>query len=154
MTKTIVSNADPQALLRDIVGPLCERATNPHGSILSLDFGTMARRPDDEPAAVLHGWRHLTILSPWRLQDDQQIHCDWNTNGGRNGLIAPFIARLEGQRVLEATTSPPGWDLTLRWSEGLTLLVFGDSNNERDDAWFILGTDGAEAGATPIIRHR
>ena len=148
-----MSNSDLQALLRDIIDQRCEGATNPHGSILSLDFGTLGLRPDDEPTAALHGWRHLTILSPWRLQDDQQILCDWNTTGGKSGTISSVIGQLLGQQVVAAHTSPPGWDLTIRWSKGLSLVVFGDSNDEREDAWFILGTDGAEAGASPMIRQ-
>lgn len=147
-----MQKSDIHGLLHDIVGQRCERATNPHGSILSIDFGALGRRPDDDLSATLHGWRHLSILSPWRIQDQQHILADWNTNGGRSGTISAAIEPLVGQRVLAAQTSSPGWDLTIQWSGGLSLVVFGDSNDDREDAWFILGTDGVEASAIPIIR--
>lgn len=146
-----MNKIDPRALLGDIVGQRCERAANPHGSILSLDFGTLGRRQGDDAAAPTHGWRHLTVLSPWRLQNDHEILCDWNTDGGRNGTIASAIEKLVGQLAVAAHAAPPAWDATITWSNGLTLVIFGDSTDDRDDAWFILGTDGAEAGATPIV---
>ena len=147
-----MSNSDLQSLVRDIVGQQCEGAQNPNGSVLSLDFGTLGRRANDDPSATPHGWRHLTVLSPWRLESEAEIVIDWNTDGGTGGAIMPAIEGLIGQRVVAASTAPPGWDLRIRWSNGLTLVVFGDSTDDREDAWFILGTDGAEAGAVPVLR--
>jgi hypothetical protein len=92
------------------------------------------------------------VLSPWRLESEAEIVIDWNTDGGAGGAILPAIEVLIGQRVVAASTSPPGWDLRIRWSNGLTLVVFGDCTDDREDAWFILGTDGAEAGAVPVLR--
>lgn len=147
-----MSDSDPRVLLADVLGQRCERATNPHGSILSLDFGELGRRKDDDASAVLHGWRHLTVLSPWRLQLPAEVLCDWNSSGGSEGVLGVVIAQLEGQTVVAAATTEPAWDLTLTFSSGVQLVVFGDSTDDREDAWFILGTDGMECGAVPVVR--
>ncbi len=147
-----MSDSDPRGLLADVVGQRCERATNPHGSILSLDFGELGRREDDEASSTLHGWRHLTVLSPWRLQQPDEVLCDWNSSGGPEGALPSVIAQLEGQTVIAATTTTPAWDLTIVFSSGMRLLVFGDNTDDREDAWFILGTDGTECGAVPVVR--
>jgi hypothetical protein len=147
-----MKDSDPRVLLADVVGQRCERATNPHGSILSLDFGELGRRIDDDASSVLHGWRHLTILSPWRLQLPAEVLCDWNSSGGPSGALGAVIAQLEGQTVVAAATTTPAWDLILTFSSGVQLMVFGDSTDSREDAWFILGTDGTECGAVPVVR--
>lgn len=147
-----MATSDLRALLADIVGQRCERATNPHGSILSLDFGALARRENDDSSSVAHGWRHLTIFSPWRLQSEDEILCDWNSDGGAGGVITTVLSQLEGQTAVSTATEPPAWDMTIQFSSGLQLVVFGDSTDDRDDAWFILGTDGKEGGATPVLR--
>ena len=145
-------DSDPRVLLADVIGQRCERATNPHGSILSLDFGELGHRKGDDASSVLHGWRHLTVLSPWRLQLPAEILCDWNSSGGTEGVIAAVVAQLEGEAVVAAATAAPAWDLTITFSSGVQLVVFGDNTDEREDAWFILGTDGAECGAIPVVR--
>ncbi len=147
-------DADPRVLLADVVGQRCERATNPHGSILSLDFGELGRRKGDDAASVLHGWRHLTVYSPWRLQLPQEILCDWNSSSGSAGVIIAVVAQLQGQSVVAAATAAPAWDLKITFSSGIELAVFGDNTDDREDAWFILGTDGAECGAIPVMRGR
>ena len=147
-----MTNSDPRVLVRDIVGQLCEGATNPYGSILTLELGTLSQRLSSTEPGELYGWRQLTVLSPWRLQTETAVLCDWNCEGGANGTINPVIEQLKGEHVVTAETAPPGWDLRIHWSNGLSLVVFGDSTDDREDAWFILGTDGAEAGAVPVLR--
>jgi hypothetical protein len=141
-----------QATVQEIAGQKCERASNPHGSILSLDFGPLSLRPDEAPDSTPHGWRHLTVLSPWRLQTDREVISDWNVEGGAEGYVTSTLKLLIGQKVVSVETEPPAWDLRIRWENGLTLVVFGDCTDDRDDAWFILGTDGVEIGATPAVR--
>lgn len=136
-----------EALVGDCVGQRCENVVNPHGSILSIDIGPLGRRPDDGVDDIPHGWRHLTVLCPWRLQSDLAVLCDWNVSGGAGGAIQQATQQLIGANIQAAHTAPPGWDLRLEFSNGLTLLAFGDRTESRRDAWFILGTDGAEAGA-------
>lgn len=145
--------SDPRTLVPDIVGQRCEGALNPYGSILTLELGTLSQRLDSVPSGELYGWRQLTVLSPWRLQTETEILCDWNCDGGVDGAISPIIAQLIGEDVVAAETAPPGWDLRIRWSNGFTLFVFGDSTDDRENAWFILGTDGAEARAVPVVRN-
>lgn len=143
---------DVEQLLNDITDQPCSRAENPHGSILSLDFGVLSRRQDDEPGAKKHGFRHLTVLSPWRIQSPGEVICDWNTTGGAKGGITPAVAELVGCRVVKASCWLPAWDMRLKFDNSWELVVFGDSDDDREDAWFILGTDGAEGGAVPRIR--
>lgn len=146
MTSTV------QELVSQIVGTSCEVAENPYGSILSIDFGPLGLGPDDSADARMHGWRHLTVSSPWRVQDDHEILFDWNVDGGANGLLPRLLSLLVGQTVVSAFTKPPAWDLVLRFAGGFQLVVFGDRDDNRDDAWFILGTDGAKATARPVVR--
>lgn len=143
---------DPRELLADVVGQVCSGVSNPHGSIVSIDFGALGRREDDDPAAFPHGFRHLTILSPWRLQSEAEVLCDWNSSGGTGGTIESVLPILAGRKVISAIATPPAWDLIVKFSGDVQLVVFGDNDDDRDDAWFILGTDGQECGAVPRIR--
>lgn len=140
---------DMDVLLGELVGQRCEGVDNPYGSILRLDIGPLAVRVDDEVGAKPHGWRHLTIESPWRLVLQREVLCDWNDDGGTGGVLTDLIASLKGKTVLEVSAAPPGWDLRIRLSDGFELFVFSDSNDDRDDAWFILGTDGLTLSAGP-----
>lgn len=142
---------DLRSAVGDLVGQRCERAENPAGSILSIDFGPLAVRTDDPPGAKPHGWRHLTVLSPWRLQSDELVIADWNVDGGPSGALPHVIHQLVGDRVVRAATTGPAWDLTLHWESGLVLVVFSDITDERDTAWFILGTDGLDVAAVPEV---
>lgn len=140
---------DINTLLGELVGQRCEGADNPYGSILRLDIGLLGVRANDAPGTTPHGWRHLTAESPWRLASNREVLCDWNDEGGVGGVLAKRIVHLVGKTVLEIVTAPPGWDLRMRLSEGLDLFVFSDSNDDREDAWFILGTDGLTASVGP-----
>lgn len=141
-----------EVVVGELVGLLCEGLDNPIGSILRLDFGPLALRPDDPPMARPHGWRHLTVFSPWRVQTNREIISDWNVDGGPSGLIEPSLRHLVGRTVEAAVTRPPAWDLIVSFSGGIQLVVFGDCMDERDHAWFILGTDGIDIVAVPIVR--
>jgi len=143
----------PLDYLRQLIGERCERVDNPAGAILVLDIGPLGRwqeRPDHGTI----GWRQLTILSPWRLQSDIEVFCDWNADGGtEDGAILRAVRQLLGRTIVEAHCAPPGWDLLLRWSNGLTLHVFADTKEERADAWSLLGTDGLVLAAGPARRR-
>jgi hypothetical protein len=115
-----------------------------------LEIGPLGSRADDAPDARPHGWRHLTIYSPWRLDDVDHVICDWTFPGGAKGEITPLIQTLIGRNVESVVADAPGWDLHIRFSGGLMLVTFSDSDEDRDDAWMILGTDGLEIRAAPI----
>jgi hypothetical protein len=115
-----------------------------------LEIGPLGKRIDDAPDARPHGWRHLTIYSAWRLDAADHVICDWNFTGGAKGEIMPLIQTLVGRKVESAVANAPGWDLRIALSGRLTLVTFSDSNDERDDVWMILGTDGLELGAVPV----
>ncbi len=123
----------------------------PHGSILRLDLGPLGHRATDGPQDRPHGWRHLTVESPWRLEDEQYVICDWNFPGGKDGDIARLASTLVGHHVVQATAVAPGFDLDLRFSGGLRLVVFADSDDVRQDAWMILGTDDLTLSVGPAF---
>ena len=135
--------------LNELVGQKCEGVDNPVGSVLRLDIGPLGLGPHDEPDSEPHGWRHLTIKSPWRLQNVQEVLCDWNLCQTDAGALRACIAQLAGQTIQNAEADLPGCDLRLSWSNDLMLIVFADTNEDREDAWFILGTDGLELTAGP-----
>lgn len=138
-------------VLQELVGQRCEGVDNPHGSILRIDIGALGSRPDDVPTARRHGWRHLTVESPWRLERADGVLCDWNFSGGVDGELSWRIQTLLGRTVTSAQAVPPAWDLRVTFSGGVMLAVFSDSNDDRDDAWMILGTDGVELVVGPTM---
>jgi hypothetical protein len=140
------------AVLAGMVGKRCESLDNPIGSILRLDIGPLAKRADAKPHERPHGWRHLTILSPWRLESPDTVIADWNIPGGAQGDLERAVQCLIGQHVVQLHAEPPGWDLTIQWSGHLKLFIFSDSGEDREDAWAILGTDGLELGVRPATR--
>ncbi len=138
-------------VMRELIGLPCENVDNPYGSILRLDLGPLGHRATDGTQERPHGWRHLTVESPWRLEGDRYVICDWNFSGGKDGDISRLAQTLIGHHVLEATAIGPGWDLDLRFSGGLRLVVFADSDDGRDDAWMILGTDDLRLEVGPVF---
>jgi hypothetical protein len=135
-------------ILEDLVGQRCVGADNPHGSILRLDIGPLGPPPDD-PSGRQHGWRHLTVLSPWRITAKGRVIADWNTPGGVHGEIVEAATSLIGHSVVNAKCEGPGYDLDISFSDGFRLFVFSDTDDGREDAWFILGTDGLELSVRP-----
>jgi hypothetical protein len=135
--------------LRELVGLKCEAADNPLGSVIRFDLGPMGLGPLSGPRSKPHGWRHLTVESPWRLQTDRHVLCDWNAQSGTGGAIESVVKQLVGEVVESATAEAPAWDLEIRWSNGVGLIIFSDSTEDREEAWSILGTDGLILEAGP-----
>lgn len=141
-----------EIVVEQLPGLRCGAVDNPYGSILSVDFGEMGLRPDSLPDEKPHGWRHLTVYSPWRLDDGVEIIVDSNVDGGVHGSIGGLLQPLAGATVSAARVTAPAWDLVIEWTNGLRLSVFGDCDDDRDHAWMILGTDGVNAVAKPRVR--
>lgn len=142
-----------QRIVRELVGLECSQISNPHGSILTVDLGPLSVADESDYQDLRQGLRQLTIYSPWRVESPQDVVFDWNVDGGPDGLLRKAIQSLVGHTIEYAETRGPAWDLEIRWSGGLRLVVFGDCTNSRDTAWFVLGTDGAEVSADPIVRR-
>jgi hypothetical protein len=140
---------DINSLLREMIGQPCVGLDNPYGSTIRLEIGPLGLRVDDELTARPHGWRHFTIKSPWRLASKQFVLCDWNDREETSESISERIATLVGRSVLDVSATPPDWDLRIRFSGNLELFVFADSDTSREDAWFLLGTDGLAISAGP-----
>ncbi len=144
-----MSDQSVSAILEGLVGLWCSRVDNPHGSVVRFDIGPLGRREDDAPGSLLHGWRHLTVLSPWRIESHSEVIGDWNLSAISSTAITELVQPVVGHTIVAIGARAPGWDLSVEWSNGMRLRVFGDSNEFRDDAWVILGTDGLELGAGP-----
>jgi hypothetical protein len=97
----------------------------------------------------MRGWRRLTVNSPWRIQSADSILADWNSDNGLNGELVTSASQLVGATLDSIEVIPPAWDLLLKWSNGWSVFVFSDSDDLRDDAWYILGIDGLEIAAGP-----
>lgn len=74
---------------------------------------------------------------------------DWNDEGGPNAPLQRLVPSLIGRRVVSASASAPTWDLRIEFSGDRVLEVFSDCSDDRDDAWFVLGTDGIEVSVSP-----
>lgn len=135
-------------------GLACTQADNPHGSIILVDLGPLAVPEGLPPAAAARGYRSLTILCPWRLETATDVLGDWNQPGGVSGRINELLSLLVGSTVIGAEVFPPAGDLRIRFSNGIQLVVFVDSDSEADDAWSILGTDGLEIAVQAPRRLR
>lgn len=146
---TAETSKDPSGYLQELVGQRCEAADNPLGSVVRFDFGPMGLGPMAGPGSKPHGWRHLTVESPWRLQTQREVLCDWNALGGKGGEIQGLVNQVVGQIVEAASSGGPAWDLHIRWANGITLVVFSDATEDREEAWSILGTDGLTLEAGP-----
>ena len=137
-------------IFAQMVGHVCEEVDNPTGSILRLYIGQMSRLADDAlPTSKPHGWRHFTIMSPWRLQNSSTVICDWTVTGGKHGSLGKYITVMMQRRVVSIGAIPPAWDLQIEFDNDLSLFVFSDATNDRDSAWFLLGTDGLVLNAAP-----
>lgn len=135
--------------LKDLVGKRCEAADNPTGSVLRLDIGPLGLGPHDEVSSRPHGWRHLTISSPWRFQNDREVLCDWMSAIDSPAILSEYMHRLIGEAVVDIQAVAPANDLWVTFSNGILLKVFADRTKDREDSWFILGTDGFELVAGP-----
>lgn len=145
-----MSTKELSHILEALVGQRCEAIDNPIGSILLIDIGPLGPPDPDRPGVRPNSWRHLTIECPWRLQTSERVLCDWNDSNGAEGAILAAMSGLIGQRITSASATPPGWDLSLAWGSGVTLLTLSDATVDRWDAWSVLGTDGLQVGAGPL----
>lgn len=140
---------DVDSFFAEMVGQRCEGVDNPYGSIIRLDIGQLSLQPDEMPYGKPHGWRHLTIKSPWRLSSKQTVLCDWNDEGGTSGVIEKCASLIVGKTVIQISSAPPSWDLHVHFSDGTELFVFSDCDDSREEAWFILGREGIQVSASP-----
>lgn len=145
-----MSRATADEVLQSLAGLRCNHVDNPLGSVIRFDLGPMDHSQVD-PDAGVHGWRHLTILGPWRLEAEEQVIADWNIPGCPDEALLRILRRLEGDEVVAADGAPPGWDLVVHWRSGHRLSAFGDCDEYRHEAWFIIGTDGVTISMGPVM---
>ena len=144
------TQANIARVLDSLAGLEVSRAESPVGYVLSLDLGTLGRSADATTEERTHGWRHLTVLSPWRIESTDGTICDWVAcvEAPRSALPLSF---LRGKRVHEARSRAPTWDLVIHFDGGLLLTVFTSRSKDREDGWFVLGTDGVEVAGVPQL---
>jgi hypothetical protein len=138
-----------EAVVQSFIGLKCVNIINPAGSILVVDFDradAIGTYSAEEPSTP---WRSLTVLSPWRLSSATHVLADWNVDGGKGGLILPIMSRLCGTSVVSAHAAGPDWDLIMYFSDGTKITVFSDTLDDRESAWYVLGSDQLSIGFGP-----
>jgi hypothetical protein len=140
--------------LRRLVGSTCTGVTNSVGSVILIDIGPMGRGPHQAEHSPEQGWRSLLVDSPWRLQTQSRVLCDWNAADGAQGTLSRCISTLVGRVVTKVEVAPPAWDLRVWFSDDVDLVVFNDAAPDREYSWTVLGTDGLEIVAGPHLPPR
>lgn len=143
------SNLSLQELLDGLTGQECTAVLNSVGSILLIDIGQLGRGPHQMEDSAPQGWRSLLINSPWRLEREAEVICDWNADNSVSGEMTRCIEGLVGRTVERCLAVPPAWDLRVSFSGDMHLVVFSDSDAGRPHSWTMLGTDGLEVVAGP-----
>ncbi len=147
--RTNTDEARVLAILDGLRGHVCTGVDNPIGSVLRLDIGplsvpTHGSEKDGTDRGITpapHGWRHLTIESPWRILYRGEVVCDWNDRGGFHGTIGADIRKLLNARVEEVQADTRTWDLAITFNDDLELGVFCDTEEDREEALTLMGTD-------------
>jgi hypothetical protein len=87
----------------------------------------------------------------WRPSLDILIKCSWRLQSAKSVMAAGFdgglaLRQLVGRAVEDVQTEAPGWDLALRLSGDLCLMVFADETRDgyenfsvgvRDSYWTV-----------------
>jgi hypothetical protein len=100
------------------------------GATFELAFGGKIRRaiPLHNPShsqefRQYEGEASLFVWCAWRLDSPDSTITSWDDE---QTTIQNGLARLTGSRVLAVDIFPPGWDLDMRFDNGLRLHVFAD----------------------------
>lgn len=78
------------------------------------------------------GEYNLSLECAWRLDSDKEVICGaWDDNS-KGGKMLEGLNLLVGRRITRISLSKPSWDLTVEFSDALTLKIFCDQTNEKD----------------------
>lgn len=122
------------------------------GSLVNLHFGGKIKRdavmdqPDFKLSVDERVYQGEVVLyleeCPWRLDGADAVICSWMDDSTPGGALAEGIMQLRDDRVLEAQTTRPGYDLTLRFESGRTLRVFPDQVDPDEGDNYAVTADG------------
>lgn len=141
----LISAADNSAMfeasLNRLVGQVCWGFAAGEGTGSVINFYIGGKVPRESPLSNLHlaaeqreyeAEINLFVECAWRIESKTEVICgawDDNTEGG--DMIAG-LRRLVDQSVSSVKVSQPALDLTLDFSNGLTLRVFCDQTNQAE----------------------
>ncbi len=107
-------------LVERLVGQTCSQVAIGGDDELVIDFGELEQTGPGE----FDGAAWLIVECPWRLESENEVLCGWENDEDE---ILERTSVLIGQQVEEPAIRRPGFDLTLRFTNGYRLRVFPDS---------------------------
>jgi hypothetical protein len=126
--RQIVDEMDLEALtdlLSLLVGELCWSARLGYGDELQLDCGELVPFVHPRLRGEAHGsWMLLMRATPWKLWRDRDLVAD---SSEKSEVLRERIRTLEGRKIEACRTRLPDLQLTLSFSDRLSLVVGTDS---------------------------
>jgi hypothetical protein len=133
---------------RTCIGAVAQAET---GGSLLLHFGdwqSYESPPDPALLASERGKWSLMIRSPWRLDTNESVVCDWRTITNAQPRSGEHHSIFEGLRVEDVVVTKPANDLKIVFSRLHTLHVLCDSDGDTADCWYLLRPDDSSIAAT------
>lgn len=130
-----------------LTGLICTRVENSVGSVLLIDFGNRGRGPLQADSSEPQGFRTLLVESPWRLESDSAVLCDWNARNQVGGELERCVRSLVGATVQGVEVVMPAHDLRVFFNNRVKLIIFADATAYRGHAWSLTGLDGLQIEA-------
>jgi len=131
-----------EAALRKLIGLQCWSIVGgkPSGTIATFDFGLKIERryPLHYPQLTkqqrsYYGERSLVAcFCPWRVETPDTVLGSWTDRSDNGAPIMHPLESLIGLTVEQVELARPALDLTLTFSNDLTLHLFCDQTNEQD----------------------
>lgn len=140
--RSYIESTDLSQELNALVGELCWGivAGPGTGSHISLTFGE--KRPRQRVLTNPHlsedqqrceGEFILYVTCAWRLQGPGRVICSSASSNVEGGPLQKGLKRLVGDVVNEVSVRPPAFDVEVRFSSGLVLLVFCDISDDEEE---------------------
>lgn len=111
------------------------------GSRIALDFGKKIERErplknttlTDEVRFYKSEYSLFIEDCSWRLEQNQHVLCSSKSSNKANGEMVRSLGGLVGCRIVSISTSPPGYDLLVAFTNGFTLRLFSDCMDQEAD---------------------
>lgn len=131
-----------EAALQKLVGLECWSVVGgkPHSTLATFDFGQKIARKHplhyrqlSKEQRSFYGERSLvTCFCPWRVETPDTVIGSWTEQGDNGAPLVNPLENLIGLTVERVELTRPALDLTLTFSNDLTLRLFCDQTNEQD----------------------
>ena len=106
-------------LVQRLTDQTCSQVAIGEDDELVIDFGNLEQTGPGE----FDGEAWLIVECPWRLESESSVLCGWDDEDDE---IPEKTSVLIGQQAEEPTVRRPGFDLTLRFTNGYRLRIFPD----------------------------